>query len=166
MRRYTGRDDYEFGDITKATLQRVGSAVDWVANKAGSALATDSNPTSSVRGVRESRRNVQEPYPPQSRQSPSSRDSSRKNRPRRSLIDEHLTSGPVESSVQPSAPVAEDEANALASAPTLLELSFPPDDHEPVSAVPDDCTSVAVSKATGTVDIELVCSQFVLMTIN
>lgn len=159
MCRYTGREDYEFGDITKATLRRVGSAVEWVADKAERALSTDSNATSSnatsSSKERGGRKHVQRPYPAQSQQSPH-RDTTYRSR-RRSLIDEHLGSRPAQTSMQPSAPAEEDEGNTTATAPTLQELSFP-EDNDSGLIVPD--LSLVVTRATETIDIELVCSDF------
>lgn len=161
VRRYTGKEDYEFGDITKATLRRVGGAVEWLSSKTESSDSTGnsgSTPDSpSLRGVREGRR---EPYLPQSRDTQSSSYRPSKRRRTRSLIDEHMTAGSTAPpSVEPTAPVAE----AAASAPTLAELSFSPDES---STQPEDYTSRTVSKATGTIDMELVCKPHCIASIK
>jgi hypothetical protein len=59
--------------------------------------------------------------------------------------------------MQPSAPAEEDEGNTTATAPTLQELSFP-EDNDSGLIVPD--LSLVVTRATETIDIELVCSDF------
>ena len=150
VRRYTGKEDYEFGDITTETLRRVGGAIGWLVEKAEKAACSNENSVttpSSLASVNASE--ARRPNCETSRDSDTGPQYCRKRR----LIDEHLRSGSTVPNVEPSAPV-QDDVEAFASAPTLADVSFPP---AAMSCTqPDDFVSRHVHKATGAVDVELV----------
>ncbi|XP_062511118.1 uncharacterized protein LOC134187022 isoform X2 [Corticium candelabrum] len=127
VRRYTGKEDYEFGDITTETLRRVGGAIGWLVEKAEKAACSNENSVTT----------------------PSSLASVNASEARRPNCE---TSSTVPN-VEPSAPV-QDDVEAFASAPTLADVSFPP---AAMSCTqPDDFVSRHVHKATGAVDVELI----------